>query len=522
MPAQPTHPDEHAALAAGLLEQGDARQAEVQCRAALALDPDHAGALGMLGLILHGQGRFDEAEAVYLRLAAVEPLEGLHWMNVGTARRCAGRLDDALSAFARAAALGASSADFLYNVALAHIERTDLESAHALLAKALALAPEDTEIRFRYAQCCHDSLRLDEALAALAGWEQYGAPTQALAAEIGHLLLKLGAAEQAETAVRQATAGADPDPQARLVLVQVLERSNRVEEARAVLERLAADPQAAVLGGELQLAQARLAQRSGQHDVAIRLYREAVDACQDFARRHFSLFPLAKALDAAGRYEEAHAALLEAHASQVEYLRRAAPVTALRSAPLMGITEYGCDPADVALWQDAQAPGQAASPVFIVAFPRSGTTLLELALDAHPQLQSMDEQPFVQNALDELVSAGARYPRHMSPLGAAELARVRAGYWERVGRKLTLRPGQRLVDKNPLNLLRLPAIRRVFPKAQILLAIRHPCDVLLSCYMQHFRAPDFALMCRDLPTLATGFRRAFDFWYQQQAMLAAC
>ncbi|HKC17230.1 MAG TPA: sulfotransferase, partial [Steroidobacteraceae bacterium] len=47
-------------------------------------------------------------------------------------------------------------------------------------------------------------------------------------------------------------------------------------------------------------------------------------------------------------------------------------------------------------------------------------------------------------------------------------------------------------------------------------------DVLLSCYMQHFRAPDFALMCRDLPTLATGFRRAFDFWYQQQAMLAAC
>jgi hypothetical protein len=61
----------------------------------------------------------------------------------------------------------------------------------------------------------------------------------------------------------------------------------------------------------------------------------------------------------------------------------------------------------------------------------------------------------------------------------------------------------------------------VFPNAHILLAIRHPCDVMQSCYMQHFRAPDFALMCRDLPTLASGFRRAFDFWYQQQGMLAA-
>jgi hypothetical protein len=39
--------------------------------------------------------------------------------------------------------------------------------------------------------------------------------------------------------------------------------------------------------------------------------------------------------------------------------------------------------------------------------------------------------------------------------------------------------------------------------------------------MQHFRAPDFALLCHDLPTLALGFRRAFDYWYQQQALLAA-
>jgi hypothetical protein len=88
-----------------------------------------------------------------------------------------------------------------------------------------------------------------------------------------------------------------------------------------------------------------------------------------------------------------------------------------------------------------------------------------------------------------------------------------------VRRKLELRPGQRLIDKNPLNLLALPAIRRLFPDSRILLAIRHPCDVILSCYMQHFRAPDFALLCRDLPSLAAGYRRAFDFWYREAAIL---
>jgi hypothetical protein len=71
-----------------------------------------------------------------------------------------------------------------------------------------------------------------------------------------------------------------------------------------------------------------------------------------------------------------------------------------------------------------------------------------------------------------------------------------------------------------MNILRLPAIRRVFPNARILLAVRHPCDVILSCYMQQFRAPDFALLCRSIDSLGLGFRRTFDYWYAQGALVA--
>jgi hypothetical protein len=75
------------------------------------------------------------------------------------------------------------------------------------------------------------------------------------------------------------------------------------------------------------------------------------------------------------------------------------------------------------------------------------------------------------------------------------------------------------VDKNPLNLMRLPLIRRLFPNARTILAVRHPCDTLLSCFQQHFRAPDLALICRELPTLASNYRTAFDFWYAQLPLL---
>jgi hypothetical protein len=185
----------------------------------------------------------------------------------------------------------------------------------------------------------------------------------------------------------------------------------------------------------------------------------------------------------------------------------------------MSVTARGCDAADVAAWDHTGAPSAAMSPVFVVGFPRSGTTLLELALDAHPQLKSMDEQRFVQDALDELLAAGAGYPQRLAGVSHGVLDRVRGNYWERVAKKVKLAPGERLVDKNPLNILRLPVIRRVFPNSRIVLAVRHPCDVILSCYMQQFRAPDFALLCRSIESLALGFRRTFDYWYAQAALL---
>jgi tetratricopeptide (TPR) repeat protein len=504
-----------------LLGDDQAAQAEVHFQNSLRIDPLQMKALGGLGLALHMQNKHQESEAVYLRMAEMEPSEPMHWMNVGTARRCAGRFDEALYAFARAAQMGAASADFFYNVALAHMARDDFESAYAVLKKALLLNPDDAEIRYRLAFCCYETLRTDEALGVLDGWEEIAALPPEITAHAGELLMKLGQPERAEPAVRSAAAALDADPQARLTLIQVLERTNRTVEARSLLDALLLDPRSAQIGDDLTLMRAQLAHRESNDALAVELLQRVIDGCQQFHNRHFQQFPLAKSLDALGRFDEAFRVLEDAHRSQAAHLKLTAPLATLRGAPVLSITEFSCDPQDVARWNETHAPGVAESPVFIVAFPRSGTTLLELALDAHPALKSMDEQPFLHNALDDLLAEGARYPMALAHLTDAQMDTVRARYWERVRRKLDLSPQQRLIDKNPLNLLRLPVIKRLFPRSKILMCIRHPCDVLLSCYMQHFRAPDFALLCQDLPTLCMGYRRAFDFWYAQQALLRA-
>jgi len=503
-----------------LLAEGKHAQAEAEARAVLARSPGDLGARVVLNASLMFSQRFSEAIPVAESLIESDPKEPAHWMNLGTARRGARQYEPALEAYARAAALGASGPDFSFNVALTHIERGDLDAARSLLAGAREQDPFDGEICFHYAQVCYETLRLDEASAALADWHTLQRLDATLIANIGLLLTNLGEPRRAEVALRQARADKSAPTGALLTVISVLERTNRLAEARELMDRLLADPKSELQTSERMALEAQLLQREGKHSEAETLFTRALPGKDEFHRRHLRLFPIARSLDALGRYDDAWRVLVEAHASQAESIQRQSPQWALRALPDMSVTALGCDAADVAAWDHTGAPSTAMSPVFVVGFPRSGTTLLELALDAHPQLKSMDEQRFVQDALDELIAAGAAYPQHLRGVAPDVLERVRANYWERVAKKVKLAPGERLVDKNPLNILRLPAIQRVFPNARILLAVRHPCDVILSCYMQQFRAPDFALLCRSIESLGVGFRRTFDYWYGQSALLA--
>jgi Flp pilus assembly protein TadD len=503
----------YAALAAGRWQEAERRGRE-----AVSTHPGDPAALTLLAIALQTLGRAVEAASLYEKLVQLRPADTSHWTNLGTVRRTLGRLDAAAEAYATAARLGAHGADFDFNVGLLQIDRGDQEAAYRSLARAHAERPRDAEIAVHLGATAVETLRFSEGLTALADWPRFDGLTTELLARIGAVLLNLGDTERAATALERALADPSPSPDALVQLVLAFERMNRIERAAELLARLEAMP-GFDRGGEFPLAQARVAQRQGRHEDAVAAFRALADGCAEARDRHFHLFPIARSLDALGRYDEAFAVLEAAHASQVAWIEGHQPEVAARRSDTMRVTRFGCDAEDVARWDHAGAPSREASPVFIVAFPRSGTTLLEQVLDAHPRLRSMDEQPYLQEALARLNRPPASYPSAMASLTPTELDEARAHYWSLVAQRVRLQPGEQLIDKNPLNILRLPAIARLFPHARIVLAIRHPCDVLLSCYMQHFRA-EFAWHCRDLPTLALAYRRTIDYWYAQAALLA--
>lgn len=491
---------------------------EAKCLQVLGAHHHHPGALQVLGQILHSEGRHEDAVRVFNALTLMEPTVAGHWQNLATALRPTKRYTQAMAAFERALQLAPPSAALLYNLGLLQMERCDYRAAYLALRDAVGVAPADATTRWAFAQCCYDLVQLDEAFAALEDWQRLEGLTVEITARIALLLVMLGATQQALPAIERLLANPPQRGRAALVLASILERLHRLDEAHAMTERFELNDRSLDNDPERLMLSGVLADRAGQHEKAYRHLSLALQNHQEFVHRHHVLFPFAKVCDALGRYEEAYAAAEEAHRSQMTFLEMAMGKSSAEESQLLAHTVDGCDPDDVAAWEES-GPAMEDSPIFIVGFPRSGTTLLEQVLDAHPLLKSMDEQPFLRRALDEAMGGGIRYPAELGRLAAQVLGDIRAHYWELARKKAGLLPGQRLVDKCPANITLLPLIRRLFPNAPIILAIRHPCDTLLSCFLQDFRAPELALLCRDLTTLAKAYSRTFGFWYSQWPLL---
>jgi tetratricopeptide (TPR) repeat protein len=499
------------------LATGQNAAAQEKCMRVLGAHHHHPGALEVLGTSLSSQGRYEEAMRVFNALTLMQPTVAAHWQNLGTVLRPIGRQAQSLAAFERALRLGRPTAGLLYNLGALQMDRLDYGAAHLALRDAVALAPRDARIRWTYAQCCYDIGHRQEAVTALEEWETFDGLSVEITVSIALLLVTSGAADLAQPAVQRLIANPPASGRAVVGFATLLERLHRLDEARAVMQQLALKDDSPSTDPEQLAMAALLADRAGRHEEAHQHLTLALRQPHEFVHRYNLLYPLAKACDALGRYEEAYSAAEEAHRSQLAFLERVTGKASEEQSQLWALTANGCNPDDIAQWK---RPGNDSevSPIFIVGFPRSGTTLLEQVLDAHPLLQSMDEQPLLLQSVARVTDRGIRYPDSLGKLTDRDAKDIRAQYWDGVRKRVPLAPGRRLVDKNPMNMVLLPLIRRLFPDAPIILAIRHPCDTVLSCFLQHFPS-DLALLGRDPTALARAYSRAFGFWDSQCSLL---
>lgn len=500
-----------AALKAGALSE-----AERLCRLHLDRQPEDSDVLLLLGLSLQRQGRLAEAVPLYARLTELHPDNSMHWGNYATALRVAGDSEGARRAAETAVDLAPDEPERLEQLGLLHLQCGRLPEARDMLLRACAKAPDSPGVQIHAARGCI-ACRDTRADILLNPWREWLPLENDLQCELADLLSQIGEVHATVELLEDLIARAPSDMSALLLLAKSYERVNRVDQAAALLARIAASP--AVTHGisrEIAIQKAQLAMRRGAHAEA-RTLLEGMGETSETEYGHY--FLLAKACDKLGDVTAAMEALRIAHLRQRDEIRQYAQHLFGPDAPPLPHVNDRLSSEDFRRWPDLTGPNVAQSPVFVVGFPRSGTTLLEQMLDAHPRMQSMDERPFLNNLADQLEDIGIKTPEDLHKLDQRDCDELRKGYLILACGKVPRRWDARLVDKNPLNMLWLPMIHRMFPQAKFILALRHPCDVILSCYMQNFRAAPLAAASRSLEHLARAYVAAMENWHYHEALI---
>ena len=266
-------------------------------------------------------------------------------------------------------------------------------------------------------------------------------------------------------------------------LASVLEKLNDLEAAREAAER------ALELAPQQDLARLVLAtidRRDGRPEAAMKSLAALAADARASNHRYLAGLQLARCHAALDQYTQAWRALqtanevmITAHGQPETIVGKqqdysldtlAALGTASRQTRQPSTDEYA-------------TPGMAAEPVFFLGFPRSGTTLMDQMLSAHPGIEVIEERELLLPSRETLRDFGS--PSDWLALDNQQLEPARQAYLTAAGH-WRQRDNSLLIDKQPLNAAYLPLIQRLFPRARILLAIRDPRDVVLSCLFQPF------------------------------------
>jgi tetratricopeptide (TPR) repeat protein len=146
-------------------------------------------------------------------------------------------------------------------------------------------------------------------------------------------------------------------------------------------------------------------------------------------------------------------------------------------------------------------------PAFLVGFPRSGTTLLDTFLMGHSEVAVIEERGLLAR-----IAEAAGPIESLPAVAASKLEHLRKSYLAAINDELGGRDAGVVVDKAPLNMLRIPLMQIFFPNAPILFVQRHPCDAVLSGFMQSF-APNLGMASfLDLADAADFYDRVMGVW----------
>jgi Tfp pilus assembly protein PilF len=456
--------------------QGADETAERLCLDVLELAPDRPGALSILFEIRKTQGKHQAAEALIRRIVALDP------NNLAATNELALIL------------LGKGSlAEAEYHARNAIRVAPENPQAHNLMGMILTEANRPQVGEYHYRRVLDLTEQRDPVLLANLAWN----------------LKNQGRMQEARALYQEAIAGAPKIRQTLLGFARLEEADRNFDGAAVILDR--AD---ALFPNDqgVKLTRAVLLGRMRRYDEALAMIDGTSDDNGQLGPNE--LLEKGRLLDQLGRYDDAWTAFadgkqlarkLSGQAYQDDNAQQ--QIERLRSFFIAG---------RLRLLPRARTRTDVPQPIFILGFPRSGTTLVEQTLSAHPNIAAGDELPLIHEIsaiMPRMLASPLGYPEALAELWMGDqregLDNLRDYYLQKVRQMGVLREGAaRFTDKMPLNETHLGLIALLFPEAPMIHVLRHPLDIMVSAFSNQFTHGFFCAY--DLETAARHYVRVMD------------
>jgi tetratricopeptide (TPR) repeat protein len=463
-----------------------------------------------LALKAHRKGEVSEAERLYSKILNRTPndFNALHLLGVIRAQQR--KFPEADRLIAKALETN-SSPEALCNHGGVLVELGRIDEAMQRLRRALMMKPDYAEAHYNLGNALRKSGQLEEAARSFATAIKLRANYVDAHLNASEVLRELSRHAEAIAILRKAIAESPNGAQLHHNLGIVLHETGDLEGARQAFERaIALDPEMV----NSYYSRVRSSKIEPNDDILTAMESLVPKAGALSANQQASLyFALGKAYEDLGRFDEAFANLVEANRgvrSRIEYdelltrqyydrLERCfdAEMMAAKSG-------YGCE---------------SELPIFIVGFPRSGTTLVEQILSAHPKVHGAGELLIMAELAGAAKSgSGPTFPESVASLEARQLRRLGESYVDRL--RAMAPSAARVTDKLPANFQLLGFIRMVLPKARIIHVKRDPLDTCVSCFSLKFLGDNLSFVY-DLGELGRHYRMYQDLMDHWRRVLPA-
>ena len=399
-------------------------------------------------------------------------------------------------------------------------ERHDaaLTSYHGLTQKF----PGVSQLWFELGIAAAGELDFPLAQKAFARTEQLAPNDATMLILLGQQYHRLRQMDLARACFEKAVAADPSSLHARLSLAAWYERERRLDDAMECIEACAAghphDSQVACL-------RAMLLHRKGRSGEAETILRDlTARPLKDHAVRSSICHLLATVLDGSGRYLEALRWLLEAKqtASQtanVSKMTQEYDRADKRRRDLLASFK----PTTIQRWRQETPAPASSQPAFLGGHPRSGTTLLEQILGVHPDILAFDEpESFAHEIWNRLAPMQASKNLTLNELDSLPAPRrktLRERYLKSLLREVPGAPSARvLLDKNPSPTASLHLWLRVFPELKVIIALRDPRDVVVSCFFQNLQLTPTNANFLSLERTVKHYSDLMDVWLRMREL----